>query len=198
MIRIKELRTEMHKSLRDVASELNISYSSLSKYERGDQQPSYETLMKMADYFNVTTDYIIGYTDIRTKNIEDRAIAERTGLTLRSIDMLYGFQRNARRKPNDAFDATPATASLYLATLNKILHPMCHVLENMTYYLYSQPDCFYDDDCSDKKSYKHISELVLFDKTLRVSCDSSADYLAQTFLLMVQKELMQLRDEIQQ
>ena len=40
MIRIKELRTEMHKSLRDVANDLNISYSSLSKYERVDQQPS--------------------------------------------------------------------------------------------------------------------------------------------------------------
>ena len=76
MIRIKELRSEMHKSLRDVAAELNISYSSLSKYERGEQQPSYETLMKMADYFDVTTDYMIGYTNIRTKNIEDKAIAD--------------------------------------------------------------------------------------------------------------------------
>ena len=199
MIRIKELRTEMHKSLRDVASELNISYSSLSKYERGDQQPSYETLMKMADYFNVTTDYIIGYTDIRTKNIEDRAIAERTGLTLRSIDMLSGFQRNARRKPNDAFDATPATASLYLATLNKILHPMCNILENMTYYLYLQLDYFYDDDTySDEKLYKHISELGLFDKRLGISYGDDYDYLSQAFLLMVQKELMQLRNDIQQ
>ena len=80
MIRIKELRTQMHKSLRDVASELNISYSSLSKYERGVQQPSYETLMKMADYFNVKKDYLIGYTDIRTKNIEDKDIVEKTGL----------------------------------------------------------------------------------------------------------------------
>lgn len=121
MIRIKELRTQMHKSLRDVASELNISYSSLSKYERGVQQPSYETLMKMADYFNVTTDYLIGYTDIRTKNIEDKAIVEKTGLTLHSLDVLSSFQKNAKCKPNDAFDTTPATASLYLATINKIL-----------------------------------------------------------------------------
>ena len=59
MIRIKELRTEMHKSLRDVANDLNISYSSLSKYERGDQQPSYETLIRIANYFNVTTDYLL-------------------------------------------------------------------------------------------------------------------------------------------
>ena len=60
MIRIKELRTEMHKSLRDVANDLNISYSSLSKYERGDQQPSYETLIRIANYFNVSVDYLLG------------------------------------------------------------------------------------------------------------------------------------------
>ena len=65
MIRIKELRTEMHKSLRDVANDLNISYSSLSKYERGDQQPSYETLIRIANYFNVTTDYLLGLSDMK-------------------------------------------------------------------------------------------------------------------------------------
>lgn len=199
MIRIKELRTEMHKSLRDVASELNISYSSLSKYERGDQQPSYETLMKMADYFNVSTDYIIGYTDIRTKNVEDKAITEKTGLTLRSIDVLSGFQKNAKRKPTDAFDTTPATCSLYLETLNKILLPSCNILENITYYLYLQLDYFYDDDTfSDEDLYKHISELGLFDKRLGISYCEDYDYLSQAFLLMVQKELMQLRNEVQQ
>lgn len=199
MIRIKELRTEMHKSLREVASDLNISYSSLSKYERGDQQPSYETLMKMADYFNVTTDFLIGYTNIRTKNIEDKAIAEKTGLTLRAIETLCGFQKNANRKPEDAFDSIPATASLYLATLNKILHPACNILENMTYYLYLQLNYFYDDDTySDEKLYKHISELGLFDKRLGISYSDDYDYLSQAFLLMVQKELMQLRNEIQQ
>lgn len=199
MIRIKELRTQIHKSLRDVASELNISYSSLSKYERGDQQPSYETLMKMADYFNVTTDYLIGYTDIRTKNIENKAIAEKTGLTLHSLDVLSSFQKNAKRKPNDAFDTTPATASLYLATLNKILHPTCNILENITYYLYLQFDYFYDADTfSDESLYKHISELGLFDKRLGISYSDDYDYLSQAFLLIVQKELMQLRNEIQQ
>ena len=198
MIRIRELRSEKNLTQSELATLLGIAKTTLAAYEQGKNEPNIAMLTKMASFFDVTIDYLIGYTDICTKNIEDRAIAEKTGLTLCSIDMLSGFQRNAQRKPNDAFDATPAKASLYLATLNKILHPMCHVLENMTYYLYSQPDCFYDDDCSDKKSYKHISELVLFDKTLRVSCDSSADYLAQTFLLMVQKELMQLRDEIQQ
>ena len=44
MNRIKNLRLENGLSLRDLASELNISYSSLGKYERGEQEPSFETL----------------------------------------------------------------------------------------------------------------------------------------------------------
>lgn len=83
MIRIKELRTEMHKSLRDVANNLNISYSSLSKYERGDQQPSYETLIRIANYFNVTTDYLIGITN--SKSSENRTICDQLNLSDEAI-----------------------------------------------------------------------------------------------------------------
>ena len=194
MIRIKELRLELHKSLRDVAADLNISYSSISKYERGDQQPSYETLMKMADYFDVTTDYLIGYTDIRTKNIEAKTIAETTGLTLRSIEILSGYQHNAQRSPENAFDTTPAAATIYLSALNQILSS--DVLENIAHYLYLQLNYFYDDDnYQDENYYKHISELGLFDKNLGISYCEDYDFLSQSFLLMVQKELMLMREQ---
>lgn len=86
MIRIKELRTEMHKSLRDVASELNISYSSLSKYERGDQQPSYETLIRIANYFNVTTDYLMDITN--SKSLENRSICDQLNLSDEAIQKM--------------------------------------------------------------------------------------------------------------
>lgn len=86
MIRIKELRTEMHKSLRDVANDLNISYSSLSKYERGDQQPSYETLIRIANYFNVTTDYLMGITN--SKSLENRNICDQLNLSDEAIQKL--------------------------------------------------------------------------------------------------------------
>lgn len=194
MIRIKELRLELHKSLRDVAADLNISYSSISKYERGDQQPSYETLMKMADYFDVTTDYLIGYTNIRTKNIETKTIAEKTGLTLRSIDILSGYQNNAQRSPEDAFDTTPATATIYLSALNQILSS--DVLENIAHYLYLQLNYFYDDDTyQDEDYYKHISELGLFDKNLGISYCEDYDFLSQSFLFKVQKELTHMREQ---
>lgn len=86
MMRIKELRQERNLSLRDLASELNIAYSSLGKYERGDQQPSFETLIKIADYFNVTTDYLIGRDEGKTVDLQ--TLYEEIGLSEDSIALL--------------------------------------------------------------------------------------------------------------
>lgn len=198
MLKLKELRNENSLSLRQLAEELGISYSSLSKYEHGDQQPSFDTLIKIADYFNVTTDYLIGYSNIKTKDIELRSISEKTGLSLRSLDTLFSYQKNASRKPEDAFDTTPAAANIFLETLNKLLNPFCDVLENISHYLYLNLEYFYDDDCyNDERYYKHISELGLFDKQLGISFCEDYDYLSSAFLLMIQKELMSMRDETQ-
>lgn len=133
MIKIKELRTEMHKSLRDVASELNISYSSLSKYERGDQQPSYETLIKMADYFNVTADYLIGRTSC--KNIENQSISDSLGIDERTIDILKSLAGN----PDDEYP-DDITELDYLESIMQ--HPQFPtlMLQINSYYVYTTAD----------------------------------------------------------
>lgn len=133
MIRIKELRTEMHKSLRDVASELNISYSSLSKYERGDQQPSYETLIKMADYFDVTTDYLIGRTSC--KNIENQSFSDSLGIDEKTIDILKSLAGN----PDDDYP-DDITELDYLEAIMQ--HPQFPtlMLQINSYYVYTTAD----------------------------------------------------------
>ena len=60
MLRLKKLRLAQNLSLRELSNQLNISYSSLGKYERGEQEPNIDTLKKVADYFNVSVDYLIG------------------------------------------------------------------------------------------------------------------------------------------
>lgn len=86
MVKIKELRQERNLSLRDLAADLEIAYSSLGKYERGDQQPSFETLIKLADYFNVTTDYLIGRSEGKTPELQ--TLYEEIRLSEASIDLL--------------------------------------------------------------------------------------------------------------
>ena len=58
--RLKALRTENHLRQDQVARLVNVEKSSISMYETGVRQPSYITLVRLADVFNVSTDYLLG------------------------------------------------------------------------------------------------------------------------------------------
>ena len=63
--RITQLRDEMNQSRKELALSLNISYSSMSKYETEERFPDKEMLLKLSDYFNVSLDYLLGRSDTR-------------------------------------------------------------------------------------------------------------------------------------
>ncbi len=64
--RLKQLRTE-HKGLRqvDLAQSLGISASAYSSYEQGVREPDDATKRRLADYFSVSLDYLLGRTEHR-------------------------------------------------------------------------------------------------------------------------------------
>ena len=64
--RLRSLRMEKKLTLREFGKELEMSFSALGKYERNENQPDFETLEKIANYFDVTIDYLLGRSDIRT------------------------------------------------------------------------------------------------------------------------------------
>ena len=46
-----------------LAMELNMNQNSISRYETGEREADYATLIAFADYFNVSVDYLLGRTD---------------------------------------------------------------------------------------------------------------------------------------
>lgn len=46
-----------------LAMELNMNQNSISRYETGEREADYATLIAFADYFNVSLDYLLGRTD---------------------------------------------------------------------------------------------------------------------------------------
>ena len=62
-MRLKELRMKKGLSQIKLAMELNISQNTLSRYETGKREAGYDMLIKIADYFNVTLDYLLERTD---------------------------------------------------------------------------------------------------------------------------------------
>lgn len=63
--RLVELRKSKKLTQQGLAEKLKITRSSLSQYEIGNRQPDYETLKKIADFFEVTTDYLLGYSNTK-------------------------------------------------------------------------------------------------------------------------------------
>lgn len=61
--RLKKLRRSKKITQEAIASKLNIKRSTYAKYETGENQPDNETLIKLADFFNVKVDYILGLSD---------------------------------------------------------------------------------------------------------------------------------------
>lgn len=65
------LREEKNIDRLELAKILNISYSSVSKYETDMRFPDQEILKKIADYFEVSIDYLLGRTDLRNPYTKD-------------------------------------------------------------------------------------------------------------------------------
>ena len=62
-MRLKELRKKKGISQLRLATELNTTQNTISRYETGEREPGIDELIKMADYFNVSVDYLIGRTE---------------------------------------------------------------------------------------------------------------------------------------
>jgi len=61
--RIKLLRSEKNILQKDIAEYLNLHVRTYQYYEASTLEPSLENLVKLADYFQVSTDYLLGRSD---------------------------------------------------------------------------------------------------------------------------------------
>ncbi len=62
-MRLKELRKSKNISQLKLAMDLGINQNTVSRYETGEREADYKTLIALADYFNVSIDYLLGRTD---------------------------------------------------------------------------------------------------------------------------------------
>ncbi|MCM1195370.1 MAG: helix-turn-helix domain-containing protein [Corallococcus sp.] len=60
MLKIKELRLEKGIEQQELAKIIQIGKGSISNWELGRTEPSIEYIVKLADYFEVSTDYLLG------------------------------------------------------------------------------------------------------------------------------------------
>ncbi len=63
-MRLKQLREQRNLTQLRLAMDLGMSQNTISRYETGTREADYATLIKIADYFDVSIDFLLGRTDI--------------------------------------------------------------------------------------------------------------------------------------
>lgn len=64
--RLHSLRKERKLTQENAANEMGIALRSYRRYESGEREPTASVLVQMADYYGVTTDYLLGRSEKRT------------------------------------------------------------------------------------------------------------------------------------
>ena len=82
--RIKELRKKAKLTQKQVAEKLDMPQSLYSNLERGIKQANQKRLKQFSDFYDVSTDYLLGNTDIKSKTLETDL--NKTLDTVRSFD----------------------------------------------------------------------------------------------------------------
>lgn len=65
--RLKQLREEAHMDRERLGARLGMSYSTIAKYESDARFPDRESLLKLAEIFSVSVDYLLGRTNVRNE-----------------------------------------------------------------------------------------------------------------------------------
>lgn len=72
--RLTNLRKELKLTQEVIAKKLHMTRSTYAQYEVDRRVPEYATLEKLADFFNVSIDYLVGRTDEREGNVQGDSV----------------------------------------------------------------------------------------------------------------------------
>lgn len=67
-VRLKQIRQSLNVTQKTIADYLKIGERSYQRYEYGEREPSLAIIIALADYFNVSLDYLVGRSDNPKKN----------------------------------------------------------------------------------------------------------------------------------
>lgn len=94
--RLENLMKQNNITQQTLADELGVSRQSVSYYCNGQSSPDWETIVKIAGYFKVSSDYLLGLSEVDTPKTDIRATADLTGLSQNSVELLMGWRSSSR------------------------------------------------------------------------------------------------------
>lgn len=91
--RYTKLRESKNLSIAQLSKEINCNQKTISFYENGTREMPRTVLLKYSEFFDVSVDYLLGLTNVKTFNSTIRDVNSYTGLSDRAIISLYTSNR---------------------------------------------------------------------------------------------------------
>lgn len=88
--RLRTLRENINLMQKEVAERLKINQVTYNRYEKGEREPDNDTLKKIADFFNVSTDYLLGRESVSSFDTVD--------ITPEDIELLKQIKKASAEK----------------------------------------------------------------------------------------------------
>ena len=178
--RLRKLIEARGTTITALAKELKISRQAVSQYADGSAQPNIEKIALIARFFNVSSDYLIGLSDLEVVNIKTREICEKTGLSEASINRLMSAVK--RKK------------TTWAAVINQfLLQP--RILDALHAYLFIKVDSFAVIEDS-KISDDRLGMIALVDDEAGRCAVMTPDMMDGAMQIEIQKELFDLKQQI--
>ena len=92
--RLEQLRLQKKLSKREVANSFSVSESTYGKWELGQRKPDIDTISGLADFFSVSTDYLLGKTDNPIPSKKQKSTPETVGPVLTAILKEAGYMKD--------------------------------------------------------------------------------------------------------
>lgn len=97
-VRLKQLIENSGKTRKEIAEQLKCDTSTITKHYNGDRDITTDFLIKYANLFDVSADYLLGLSDTPTTDKDIQFICDYTGLSERAIEVLSIYNNNKRTK----------------------------------------------------------------------------------------------------
>lgn len=204
-IRIRESLNRKGMTAAELAARIGKTPSLIQKYIEKDIDIGMKSLRAVADALDVTTDYLIGRTDVVSKNIPAQEICNKTGLTEQSLSMLLTLQARRRKSSeywSDKLDKAESEKAIkainYLLESALECDDMC---DNDSLLLLIGTFVFFDsEEIESVLRHGNSAELFRAMQTIRDVCPASTvhsfeDLLETAHLQSVESKLRKLRNK---
>ena len=161
--RFKKLIDDSGKSRQELAEIFGCDTSTITKHYNGDRGITTDYLIKYAEYFGVSADYLLGLSDVPTTNAEIQAICKYTGLSYAAVERLHT-------------QACPMTLADFTDSLGKADVEGVIANNPSAKQMVDRVDGLFNSGGEDEPTdYKQIL-LQIMQPTIRGSIDSSKDF----------------------